>query len=195
MQRIKIDAANRQAMPLVSRRSFALGVCVIVGFFLCYAGIALGQEKGLLAHDINEFALDMTVEQVTALAKMPLVALGGDQYGASVAGIDYDFRFSPLGHLYRVDSRQELGNVTVDADSVRELGDRLAQKFGAPQLNQMPAGPATWRFQEDTTDANGQKLKRETESLTVLISGGKGEPVAVAFKLMSASILRRDTKK
>jgi hypothetical protein len=58
----------------------------------------------------------------------------------------------------------------------------------------LPTGPASWLFQEDYTDANGQKLKRETESLTVLVKGGNGQPVAILFKLTAERILRRDTR-
>jgi hypothetical protein len=195
MQSPETHIAPGPTSPAHRCRNRTLSLCLALGFILGASGAVSAQENALLAHDINGFALDMTVEQVTSLAKTPLVSLDGDQYGATVDGIDYDFRFSPLGHLYRIDSRQEIGTFTPDDAFAADLTERLAKKFGPPQSNQLPAGPASWLFQEDYIDAGGQKLKRETESLTVLVKGGNGQPVAILFKLTAARILRRDTQK
>ena len=86
-------------------RRGALGSCLAIGLLGVTANYSPAQETALLAHDINGFALDMTVEQVTALANGPLISVGGGQYQMSKEGIDYSFSFSALGHLYRIDSR------------------------------------------------------------------------------------------
>ena len=195
MQSPEINVAPGPASPAACRRNRTLSLCLALGFFLAASAAVPAQENALLAHDINGFALDMTIGQVSVLAKTPLVALEGDQYGATIDGIDYDFRFSPLGHLYRIDSRQEIGVPALDDGFAADFTERLTKKFGPPQSNQLPTGPASWLFQEDYTDASGPKLKRETESLTVLVKSGNGQPVAILFKLTAARILRRDTQK
>jgi hypothetical protein len=172
----------------------ALGSCLAIGLLGASANAGPAQENGLLAHDINGFALDMTVEQVTALANGPLTSAGGGQYQVSKEGIDYSFSFSALGHLYRIDSRQEIGSFTPDAAFASDLSDRLAKKFGPPQSNQLPQGPAAWMFQETYTGAKGEKLTRENESLIVLIAGGNGKPISVEFQLSAPRILRRDAQ-
>jgi hypothetical protein len=173
----------------------AFGLCASIGLFIASAGAVQAQEDGLLAHDINGFALDMTVEQVTSLANAPLVPAGGGQYKAKVDGINYNFGFSAQGHLFRVDSRQELGPFTPDANFANALTERLASKFGPPQANQLPDGPAFWKFQEAYTDAKGQQLNRETESLLVMLTGKKGVSLAVEMMLMDLRIQRRDAGK
>ena len=172
----------------------ALGSCLAIGLLGAFASTGSAQENGLLAHDINGFALDMTVEQVTALANVPLIPVGGGQYQGSKQGIDYDFSFSALGHLYRIDSRQELPDFTPDAAFASDLSDRLAKKFGPPQSNQLPQGPAAWMFLEAYTGAKGEELARESESLIVLVAGGNGKPVSVEFQLSSPRIQRRDAQ-
>jgi hypothetical protein len=175
-------------------RRGALGSCLAIGLLGVTANYSPAQETALLAHDINGFALDMTVEQVTALANGPLISVGGGQYQMSKEGIDYSFSFSALGHLYRIDSLQEIGSFTPDAAFASDLSGRLAKKFGPPQSNQLPQGPAAWMFQETYTGAKGEKLNRENESLIVLIAGGNGKPVSVEFQLFAPRILRRDAQ-
>jgi hypothetical protein len=172
----------------------ALGSCLAIGLLGASASTGLAQENGLLAHDINGFALDMTVEQVTAFANGPLISAGGGQYQVSKEGIDYSFSFSALGHLYRIDSRQQLPVFSPDAAFASDLSGRLAKKFGPPQTNQLPQGPAAWMFQETYTGAKGEKLTRENESLIVLLAGGNGQPVSVEFQLSAPRILRRDAQ-
>ena len=187
-------AAIAGYFPQTRFRWGALGSCLAMGLLGASATIGPAQENSLLAHDINGFALDMTVEQVTALADGPLVSAGSGQYQVSKEGIDYDFSFSASGHLYRIDSRQELPNFTPDAAFASDLTDRLAKKFGPPQSNQLPQGPAAWMFQETYIGAKGEKLTRENESLIVLLAGGNGHPVSVEFQLTSPRIQRRDAQ-
>jgi hypothetical protein len=151
-------------------------------------------SNGLLAHDINGFSLDMTVEQVAAVAHRPLSPLGGGQYKVTVDGIDYDFGFSVLGHLFRIDSKQPLGHFIPDGAFAATLTNKLSKKFGPPQSNQLPGGPAFWTFLEAYT-TNGERLNREAESLSVMLGAGYGEPVSLEMKLMDFRIMRRDIEK
>ena len=151
-------------------------------------------SNGLLAHDINGFSLDMTVEQVAAVAHRPLSPLGGGDYKVTVEGIEYGFGFSVLGHLFRIDSKQPLGHFIPDGDFAATLTNKLSKKFGPPQSNQLPGGPAFWTFLEAYT-TNGETLNRETESLSVMLGAGYGEPVSLEMKLMDFRIMRRDIEK
>ncbi len=169
-------------------------LCLSSAFFVLIAFVhtSNAQGKGLLAHDINGFALDMTVQEVTTAAHRPLIPLGRGQYQVKVDGVDYDFGFSVLGHLFRIDSKQELGRFIPDGAFGATLTNQLSNKFGPPQTNQLPGGPAFWSFLEEYTDANGQKLNRETESLSAMLGGGYGQPVSLEMKLMDFRIVRRD---
>lgn len=177
-------------------RSVALGTLLAVGFLILSASVDLAKNNGLLAHDLNGFTLDMTVAQVEAVANKPLVPLGGGQYQADVEGIVYNFGFSALKHLYRIDSKQQLGSFVPDSAFANILTGRLQKKFGPPQSNQLPAGPAFWKFTEDYADGNGHNASRETESLLVLLdNGGSDKMVSVEMQLMDLRILRRDEQK
>jgi len=137
----------------------------------------------------------MTVQEVTAVAHRPLIPLGRGQYQVKMDGIDYDFGFSVLGHLFRIDSKQELGRFIPDRAFAATLTDKLSKKFGPPQTNQLPGGPALWSFLEEYTDAYGQRLNRGTESLSAMLDGGYGQPVSLEMKLMDFRIMRRDLDK
>lgn len=150
---------------------------------------------GLQAHDVNGFALDMSVQQVVAVAGRPLTPLGGGQFKVSVNGIDYDFGFSARGHLFRIDSKQQLGRFIPDAQFTAILTEKLSKKYGPPQHNQLPGGPAFWQYLEAYTTTGGQTLNRETESLSAMLSGGYGVPISLEMKLMDFRIMRRDIAK
>ncbi|MGA2654036.1 MAG: hypothetical protein ABSF28_26240 [Terracidiphilus sp.] len=172
-------------------RTLACAV-ILCSLFAC---TCIGQQTGLLAHDLSGFTLDMTVDQVTAVAAKPLTQIAAGHYQVTVLGTDYDFGFTPLGHLYRIDSRQQLGLFTPDPAFAPTLSERLIKKFGQPLSNQLITGPAMWMFEEPYAGPKGEKLTRETESLTVLVTGGKDEPVTVEMQLVAPRILRRDGEK
>jgi hypothetical protein len=88
-----------------------------------------------------------------------------------------------------------LGRFIPDGAFGATLTNKLSEKFGPPQTNQLPGGPAFWTFLERYTDANGQRLNRETESLSVMLGGGYGQPVSLEMKLMDFRIMRRDVEK
>jgi hypothetical protein len=177
-------------------RAFAFRRCPfiapVLALFLVATTAAPAQQAGLLAHDLSGFALDMTVDQVASVANRALTTLAPGHYKVSIDTVDYDFGFSSEGHLYRVRSRQHFGQFTADSAFAAALTDRLSKKFGPPQSNQLPTGPATWVFQEFYQGVKGQKLSRETESLTVQIAGGNGAFPSVEMQLTAPKIQRRD---
>jgi hypothetical protein len=179
--------------PLTVPAINALRRCLAIAVFLA-AATATAQPTGLLAHDLSGFTLDMTVDQVASLANRALNTRGPGHYQVTIDNIDYDFGFSAKGHLYRIDSRQHFGPVTLDSAFAATLTDRLSKKFGPPQSNQLPTGPAVWMFQEPYTGANGEKQTRESESLVVLVAGGNGAPFSVEMQLIAPRIQRRDTE-
>jgi hypothetical protein len=149
-------------------------------------------SNDLRAHDINGFALDMTVQEVQAVAHHPLRSIGAGQYKVAVDNVDYDFGFSVLGHLYRIDLSQNLGNFVPDEHFARTLTEKLSRKFGPPQRNQLPGGPAAWEYFEQYRETGGPVINRTTVSLDAWIVGGWGQPILLNIKLMDFRIMRRD---
>jgi hypothetical protein len=149
----------------------------------------------LLAHDINGFTLDMTVERVKAVADRPLHPIGGGQAKVTVDDIEYDLGFSVLGHLYRIDSEQNLGNFVPDQVYASSLAKKMSAKFGPPNSNQLPDGPLTWGFSERYREADGAVMNRDTVSLSAMLTGGYGQPIVLHLKLMDFRIMRRDLAK
>jgi hypothetical protein len=186
----KIVAATKMNRPHLTL--FPLPTLALL---LASALTAPAQQIALLAHDLSGFALDMTVSQVAAVAGKPLTAFGAGHYQVTIDTIDYDFGFSAQGHLYRIDSLQQMGIFVPDSVFASTLIARLMQKFGPPQTNQLPSGPAIWMYQETYTGPKGEKLSRETESLTVLLAGEKGQPVSVEIQLIAPRIQRRDAER
>jgi hypothetical protein len=150
------------------------------------------QRDDLLARNINGYSLDMTVQQVQAVAHESLRSIGAGQYLVTANGIDYDFGFSVLGHLYRIDSKQILGRFIPDEAFARILTKKLSDKFGPPQTNQLPGGPAFWQYVEPYREAGGPVSNRITVSLSALLLGGSGQPISLNMKLMDFRIMRRD---
>ncbi len=155
---------------------------------------APAQPCDLSAHDINGFALDMTVAQVQDAAHRPLEIIGGDQARVTVDGIAYDFGFSVLGHLFRIDTDQGLGHFTPDQAFSDSLAKKMTAKFGRPVNNMLPEGPLAWGCSEPYM--NGRvPMSRDTISLSALLNGGYGEPIMLHLKLMDFRIMRRDLEK
>jgi hypothetical protein len=146
----------------------------------------------LLARDIDGIQLDMTVQEVAALMPNGLEPLGRGQFRAKGAGVEYDFGFSALGHLFRIDSSRTLGRFIPDRSFGDTLKGKLTSKFGKPQADGLPVGPAFWEFAEFYTDARGLQFSRDTESLSAVLGGGFDEPIKLNMKLMDFRILRRD---
>ena len=172
------------------------GSPALFGEDFCYGPrAAVVGEHDLLAHDINGFALDMTVEQVQAHAHEPLEPLGGGQFKVVDEGVQYDFGFSVLGHLFRVDTDQNLGRFIPDATYARSLSEKMTAKFGPAVSDALPGGPMSWGFDEAYRGGNGLVLTQSTVSLSAMLVGGYGQPVTLHLKLMDFRILRRDVAK
>jgi hypothetical protein len=65
--------------------------------------------------------------------------------------------FSVLGHLYRIDSEQNLGNFIPDQAYASSLVKKMSAKFGPPNSNQLPDGPLMWGFSERIEELTGMK--------------------------------------
>lgn len=179
-------------------RGYVNGSPAIFGQDNCYGPRPTTRElpsHDLLAHDINGFALDMTLEQVREVAHRPLELIGGDQAKVTVDGIKYDFGFSSLGHLFRIDSDQNLGYFITDQIYANTLTKKMTAKFGPAKNNGLPNAPLTWGYVEPFRDPNGSIMTRDTLSLSALLMGGYGQPITLHLKLMDFRILRRDLAK
>lgn len=152
-------------------------------------------QQDLLAYDINGFKLDMTLKQVRAVAGHRLFYLGGGQFKTSVKGVDYNFGFSILGHLFRINSRQNLGQFIPDAAYTETVTEQLSAKYGPPQTNQLPGGPADWQFVQPYSNPNGPVLNQITVELSAMLSGFGTEPKSFDMQLIDFRIVRRDLAK
>jgi hypothetical protein len=120
---------------------------------------------------------------------------GRGQAKVTVDGIEYDLGFSVLGHLYRIDSEQNLGNFIPDQAYAGSLAKKMSAKFGPPNSNQLPDGPLMWGFSEPYRQADGSVMNRDTVSLSAMLTGGFGLPITLHLKLMDFRIMRRDLAK
>jgi hypothetical protein len=159
----------------------------LMGFF----GSASAQAQYLKANDINGFRLDMTLKEVQDHAGHPLQSLGGGDFSVTLNGIDYDFGFSILGHVYRIESKQSLGQFIPDAEFGRALTNQLTAKYGPPHTNQLPGAPATWDFFEPYQVGPGITADRGTLSLSAMVIP-EWKTVVFDLKLMDFRIMRRD---
>ncbi len=153
------------------------------------------QAGTLLAHDINGYSLDMTLAQVEAVAKGPLESIGGGQYKMKVNVIDYDFGFSVLGHLFRIDSDQDLGNFIPDRSFAKTLTERMAKKYGLSPDGQPDEGPIGWAYTEKHAGSYGTVNVLPTVELSAYWDGGDGQPVMLHIHLIDFRIMRRDIDK
>lgn len=152
-------------------------------------------EDGLLAHDINGYTLDMTVEQAKAISNEPMQSLGHGHFQVKTSDVDYDLNFSILGHLYLIESVQDLGIFTPDATYARTLTEKLTRKFGKPQNNMLPDGPVQWGWSQDFIKAGTPPYSLPTVELSALLLGGYGQPITLHMHLIDFRIERRDLAK
>jgi hypothetical protein len=154
--------------------------------------LLVANTSGLAAQDINGVQIGMTVREVAALAGGRMESLGRGQFQTSINGVQYDLGFTPLGHLYRIDSTQPLGRFVPDRAFGLNLTERLARKFGPPTSNQLPGGPAFWVYNEPYVSTQGAVLGRPTANLSAMLGGGYGQPVSLIMKLVDFRVLRHD---
>ncbi len=177
---------------MASRLTFALGLLALSWSSPSGATQLCEHVSCLGARDVNGIQLDMTLQQVTALAPNGLNSLGRGQYTATISGISYDLGFTPLGHLFRIDSHEPLGYFAPDRNFGLSLSNKLATKYGVPETNQLPDGPAFWDFAMPYTENSGTQHMVATESLSAVLTATYKGPVSLDMKLMDFRILRRD---
>ena len=159
---------------------------------VAHATVICEKLSCLDARDVNGIHLGMTVKEVAALLPSGLTPLGAGQFSAQDGNQAYDFGFSALGHLYRIDSHLNLGNFQPDRRFELNLAGKLAKKYGPPEIGDVPSGVLWWTFAERYQLNNGTVLTRETESLSASLGGGFGQPTTLDIKLMDFRILRQD---
>ena len=102
------------------------GSPALFGQDTCYGPQPAPTLHDLLSHDINGFKLGMTIKEVQAVAHQPLRSLGGGQYEATVTDVNYNFGFSILGHLYRIQFTAPTNDLKVanrELGTVESIGD------------------------------------------------------------------------
>lgn len=145
----------------------------------------------LAAHDINGIALGMTIQQVNKFFDGNLTDIGGGQFEGNKDGVNYDFDFTVLGRLYRIDSSQELGMFEPTSATAKTLTDKLTAKYGAPEFNQLPGGPASWDYIESVS-GSATPYNRFTETLSASFVEHYQAPTTLDLKLTDFRILRQD---
>lgn len=179
-------------------KGYVSGSPAIFGQDNCYGPRPKSREApqhDLLAHDINGFALDITLEQVREIAHQPLELIGQDQAKVTVDGIKYDFGFSSLGRLFRIDSDQNLGYFIPDQTYANTLATKMTAKFGPAKYNGLPNAPLAWGYVEPYRKPDGSIMTGDALSLSALLTGGYGQPITLHLKLMDFRIMRRDLAK
>lgn len=147
--------------------------------------------RGLKSTDVRGFHTGMTLQQVSARAR--LEPLGRGEFSAVQGDTKFDFGFTPLGRLYRIDSFQTLGSFAVDYPMTARLTQQLTAKFGPPDQNQLPGGPAAWSHYVPVVEANGTRSMRQAQTLSVMFQGvSGGGPVQLWIKLVDFPILWAD---
>ena len=147
--------------------------------------------QGFRARDLQGIRLDMTPGEVEQLTHARLRPLGRGDFKLEFNHTEFDLGFSPLGHLYRIDSDQPLGSFAPDLTFAATLTSKLTEKFGPPKSNMLPGGPIDWDLQAKVTDNNGTN-PRELESLSAMLEGGYGAPIHLVMKMMDFRLLWRD---
>jgi hypothetical protein len=160
-----------------------------VGTFAILTNLCEAQD--FKARDLQGIKLDMTPAEVERFTHARLTPLGRGDFKLELNNTEFDLGFSPLGHLYRIDTDQTLGSFTPDRPFGATLTAKLNEKFGPPTNNMLPVGPISWGLQGMVTDNNGT-YPRELESLSAMLQGGYGVPIHLIMKMMDFRILWRD---
>ena len=106
-----------------------------------------------LARDIGGVALGASIGSVRKM--MTLTSIGGEQFQGRMASVDFDLEFTPLGRLFRISSKQNLGQFEIDKDFNQTLNRRLATKYGVPRGASIDT--RYWKLIQDVEDADGKQ--------------------------------------
>jgi len=155
-----------------------------------FFGERIAASQGLKSTEVRGFRTGMTFREVAS--RVPLRSLGGGDFEAVQGDTKFGFGFTPLGNLYRIDSQQKLGFFHPDLATAQRLTRQLSAKFGPPDHNQLPGGPASWSTYAHVLGDDGSTLTREAQSLSVMFQGGYSQPVELWIKLLDFRILWQD---
>jgi len=180
-------------------RRWRFACLLLCNFFAtaAHANVICTAAACLAAHDINGIKLDMTIAEVAQLFGGQLQSTGGGYYRARKGDTQYSFIFTPLGHLYHIQSSEELGAFEPDANIAAALTQKLTDKYGRPEMNQLPNGPASWDFIENVTEygSYGAHYNEFTERLSAMFMPHYQGPTTLELTLADFRINRRDAEK
>ena len=174
------------------RFAFALSIAV-----LCVAPPAIANEpmapvnegkSATIARDINGFVLGMPVKD--AIQRVKITDEWGDFVKAELDGIEYEFAFCPSGEIYRIESRQVLGNFIPDKAFTDELNAKLLTKYG-PSASGTPDS-LSWDLVEPVRYSDGNVSLFKTNWFYVMLSGGFGDPISLDMKMLDFRICWKD---
>jgi len=157
----------------------------------CQGGTRPASFQRLASTDVRGFRTGMTFREVSS--RIRLEHLGGGDFEGVQGDTKFDFGFSPLGNLYRIDSQQKLGFFHPDRATAVKLTGQLCAKYGPPDFNQLPGGPVTWSSYARMQGDDGRPLTREVQSLSVMFQATYNQPVELWIKLLDFRILWRDS--
>lgn len=140
------------------------------------------------ARDINGFALGMAIQEATA--RSTVTFRQGELIQATLNGIEYDFGVCPSGRIYRIQSRQKLGNFIPDEVFTAELKSKLFAKYGA--TNDESANNLSWDLIESVRYSDGNTGLFKTNWLSILVSGGHGGPLSLDMTMLDFRICWED---
>ena len=109
-------------------------------------------------------------------------------------GVNYEFGFTALGRVYRIESVQPLGRFAPDERFTQSLNTQLIQKYGHPESNQLPVGPASWGLVEQVSlEGEPQHPFRTMWFYAMLSSEERG--VSLNMKMLDFRVLWADAKR
>jgi hypothetical protein len=79
----------------------------MIGLLIMSSAVSLAQ--GFKARDLQGIRVDMTTREVEQATHVRLEPLGRGDFKLEFNQTVFDLGFTPLGHLYRIDSNQTLG--------------------------------------------------------------------------------------
>lgn len=132
------------------------------------------------ARDIGGFELGMPIASAAKRAKV--VYQQGELVQTVRDGIEYDFGVCPSGKIYRIESRQALGNFIPDSVFMGRLKSQLSEKYGTPSDGD--AGNWGWELVEPVRYSNGSVLNFTTNWFSVLVSENMGVDVSLDMKMI-----------
>jgi hypothetical protein len=136
------------------------------------------------ARDINGFALGMSIEE--AEKRVTVTFSQGELVQSSLNGVQYDFGVCPSGQIYRIESRQQLGDFIVDKPFTDRLNAQLIEKYGTVATGS--PDNLHWALIEPVRYSDGEVRLFKTNWFSVMVSGGVYSPVSLDMKMLDFRI-------